>query len=69
MSTARFTLAAGDRINPLWRAIEAHLTDRLATLREQNDSDKSPDKTAHLRGQIAEVKLLLALAEDRPKVG
>lgn len=64
----RFTLTQADRSSPLWRALEAHLTDRLATLRTRNDADAPPDKTAHLRGQIAEVKALLDLARDRPKV-
>lgn len=64
----RLTLTPADRRNPLWLALEAHLVDRLATLRSKNDADASPERTAHMRGQIAEVKTLLALASDRPKV-
>lgn len=66
--TARFAITPAERRNPLWLALEAHLTDRLATLRSRNDADMAADKTAHLRGQIAEVKALLALATDRPQV-
>lgn len=64
----RFTLSPADRRSPVWLAIEAHLTERLATLRGRNDGDMTPEKTAHLRGQITEVKALLTLAQDRPKV-
>ena len=49
-----FKLTPADRMSPLWRALHEHLTNRLAT----------PEKTARLRGQIAEVKALLAMNEE-----
>jgi len=64
----RFTLTPADRRNPLWLALAGHLTERLATLRAMNDADRPADKTSHLRGQIAEVKALLALGEERRTV-
>ena len=64
----RLILTPADRRSPLWLLLEAHYTERLATLRAQNDADKPADKTATLRGQIAEVKALLDLAKDRPSV-
>lgn len=48
--------------SPVWRVIEAHLTLRLATCREKNDSDKlDAFATAKLRGEIAALKDLLDL--------
>lgn len=49
---------------PLWQAVRAHYEDKLARLRAKNDTRQSPEETAWLRGQIAEVKALLAL--DQP---
>lgn len=63
--TQPFAFTQADRESPLWRRLEAHMNDRIATLREQNDADKNPDATAHLRGRIAELKTLLDLARDR----
>jgi len=65
MTRQPFTLTAADRESPLWRRFEAHLNERLAVLREQNDADKTPDATAHIRGRIAELKTLLDLARER----
>lgn len=50
----------------LWLKIKAHYEARLQTLREQNDADRDPDKTAKLRGRIAEVKALLGLDAPPP---
>lgn len=62
-------LTAVDRANPLWRALADHYTERLALLRAQNDSrTKTEMETAYLRGQIAEVKAFLGLADERPVV-
>jgi hypothetical protein len=48
---------------PLWQAVRAHYEDKLARLRAKNDTRQSPEETAWVRGQIAEVKALLALDE------
>lgn len=58
-------LSTADKRSPLWRAIEEHLNQRLAHCRTQNDSSQPVEKTEHLRGRIAELKGLLALAADR----
>ena len=58
-------LNAADTGSPLWRSLSEHMQARLATLREKNDAPKTGDDTAFLRGQIAEIKAFLSLAEDR----
>lgn len=45
-----------------WENFEAELQRRLAMHREANDNRIDPEKTATLRGRIAEIKELLALA-------
>jgi hypothetical protein len=50
---------------PTWKRLTQHLEDRLQALRELNDSQSfGPEKTAAIRGSIAEVKRILALASD-----
>lgn len=47
-----------------WRALEAHINERLATLRAQNDAiTLDGNSTAVLRGRIAELKSILSLPE------
>lgn len=48
-----------ERDSALWTKISAELEERLQTLREQNDGDKTPEDTAKLRGRISEVKTML----------
>lgn len=55
-----------DLRSALWLRLHAHLTGRLASLRAQNDGDFSPEDTSKLRGRIAELKAILALAEQEP---
>lgn len=57
-------LAPADKATSTWRALFAHYTARLQMLREQNDARRSIEDTAHLRGQIAEIKELLRLADE-----
>lgn len=54
-------LAPSDLKSETWAKLVSHMERRLQTLREQNDGQLDGDKTARLRGQIAEVKGLLAL--------
>lgn len=63
-----FELLPADLTSATWLSLKQHLQDRLATLRAQNDTEQTPEKTARLRGQIAEVKRLLALGEPRQLV-
>lgn len=58
-------LSIADKRSPLWRALEDHLNQRLAACRAQNDASQSVEKTEKLRGRIAELKGLLALAAER----
>jgi len=48
-----------------WKRLEQELNDRLIELREINDMDRDEIKTAATRGQIAEVKRMLALRKER----
>lgn len=64
----RFELTDADKLNPLWVRLEKHFQNRLTVLRMQNDGDLSDVETGRLRGQIKEVKAILALAKDRPVI-
>lgn len=48
-----------------WERFEALLTRRLQEHREQNDGSLDEMTTAKTRGRIAELKYLLALADER----
>lgn len=61
-----FKLSPGDRVQPLWAKLKAHLEERLAKARERNDADLTPDQTAKIRGEISCLKRLLALGQDEP---
>lgn len=45
-----------------WKRLTQHLQARLQELRELNDAQASPERTSLIRGQIEEVKRMLALA-------
>lgn len=55
------TLTHEDKQTPLWHKLLTHWEDKLASLRTQNDGDKTEIETARLRGQIVAVKACLAL--------
>lgn len=59
-----FRLGEQDRRSPVWLALHDYYVARLAMLRAQNDSHADAEKTAFKRGQIAEAKALLALANE-----
>ncbi len=54
--------------NPLWRVLRKHLEARLASLRAQNDTTQSIEKTEHLRGRIAEVQALLEIETESKNI-
>lgn len=54
-------LSPDDLYSTTWLKISAHYTARLARLRKKNDQQLTPEQTAKLRGEIAEVRNLLAL--------
>lgn len=68
MSEPVFALSAEDLRSNLWKRLEAHLKVRLDALRISNDGDLTVEKTAKLRGRIAEVKTLLLLSAPAPKI-
>lgn len=49
---------------PVWKKLEKHMQDRLDAHRQKNDGDLPTEKTAKLRGQIAELKALLNIARE-----
>ena len=61
---AEFQLTLSERNSALWLRLKQHLEDELALLRVQNDDDRDPVATAHLRGEIARIKTLLALDSE-----
>jgi hypothetical protein len=67
--TDDFTLTEHDKASSLWRRLEAHLLDMLASARVRNDNEAlTEQETATLRGRIKCLRSLLALADDRPIV-
>lgn len=54
---------------PEWRQISEYIVARIAELREQNDFPGMTEaQTGGIRGRIAELKQLLAMAQARPVV-
>jgi hypothetical protein len=60
-------LTKEERQSALWRKLQAHWDERLASLRSQNDGQFDAVVTAKIRGQIAEIKACLALDKDLPQ--
>lgn len=61
-------LTAADKINPLWIRLKAHYTDRLTTLREQNDAPMEENQRAIHIGRIGEVKAILDFENEAPYI-
>lgn len=61
-----FELSGHDKVHPLWMRLKAHLEDRLASARRQNDRPQSEAETALLRGEIKALNRIIALGDDRP---
>jgi hypothetical protein len=53
-----------DTHSQTWISLKRYLNDRLQTLRMQNDAPKTFDETERLRGQIAEIKVMLSLGKE-----
>ncbi len=51
-----------------WLKLKPFYEQRLLVLRAQNDGNLTPEKTAKLRGRIAEINVLLSLGTDKPQV-
>lgn len=58
-------LADADLASAFWLKLRAHLQARLELLRNYIEQDIDPIKTAHTRGQIAELKKLLAAGDSQ----
>lgn len=58
--TPQLELNDRDLQSELWLKLLPYLAARLALLRRKNDTNLTIEQTAALRGQIAEVKNLLA---------
>lgn len=55
--------------NPLWHALRAHYTERLAQLRVENDNPRlDAVATAALRGRIDEIKMFIAMELPEPVI-
>ena len=61
-------LTQDDLKTPTWRRMRDHVETRIEILRQQNDRHQDAEKTASIRGAIAELKGLLALGNP-PKPG
>lgn len=47
-----------------WIKVEAHIKERIETLRASNDADLDPIQTALVRGRIRELRALADLSKD-----
>lgn len=54
-------LSQTDIHSALWVRLKSHLENEREKLRKQNDGMLTPEKTAFIRGRIAQIKALLAL--------
>ena len=48
-----------ERLSSAWLKVKAFLEAELDNRREKNDNNLSPEKTAWLRGQIEQIKIIL----------
>lgn len=54
-----------EKQSDLWRKISAHLRSEIDRLHCENELNLTPEKTAHVRGQIAFAKRLLRLENEQ----
>lgn len=66
--TDRIELTDSEKSSAAWGKVHAYLAQRLEALRVANDRDMTEQETAKQRGRIAEVRALMALADDRPNL-
>ena len=60
-------LTHDDRISPAWGKVRKHLESELDRLRRYNDRRHDIEETAWTRGQIEQIKAVLALGQE-PKL-
>lgn len=63
-----FELTATDINSSVWNKLKTHMEAKLLALRIKNDSDMDPIKTAAIRGEIRNLKNLLALGIPAPEL-
>lgn len=56
-------LTSHDRQSPVWTKLRKHMEAKLQALRIKNDTDLDPVATAKVRGEIRNLKNLLALGD------
>ena len=64
----RIEFTNADRQDPTWLKLKLHLEGRLEFLRARNDGALDQAETATVRGGIAEIKSILAIAQERPRM-
>ncbi|MEK9796293.1 MAG: hypothetical protein VW713_06045 [Alphaproteobacteria bacterium] len=62
----RFALSDSDKTSPTWLRIKKHLQARVEALRNELEQDLPEDRTAKVRGRLAEVRALLSVEKDPP---
>lgn len=65
---SKIAFSPAERHSAAWAKIEEYAQNQLNILRKKNDNpDLDPTKTAILRGQIKEIKSILAFGEVEPE--
>ena len=59
-----FELTAAEKHSGTWASLRKHFTEKLESLRAQNDGNLDLVVTAEIRGQIKAYKALIALDKD-----
>jgi len=62
----RFALSDSDKVSPTWLRLKKHLQARAEALRNELEQDLPEDRTAKVRGRLAEVRALLSVEKDPP---
>lgn len=65
-SETDFKLTDVERNSAAWKRLREHIEYRIDKQRRRNDARLNIEDTAHVRGSIAELKVLLELAEPEP---
>lgn len=68
MTPITFTLSEIDKNTGLWLSLKGHMERQLAAARVRNDWSLPEHETATIRGEIACLKRLISLGDDRPKM-
>lgn len=61
-----FALKESDKQSETWRRLRAHLEKRISVLHNTLENTEEGPAAAKVRGQLHEVRVLLALDKDSP---